>query len=64
MKKDIQGNIISNFEDIDVYGYFYIPSGINHEMEKFIKLPFNKARSLLTNRIEHFVNLASVWHFE
>jgi hypothetical protein len=33
-------------------------------MEEFVKLPFNKARSMINGRVESFPDLASVWVVE
>ncbi len=52
------------FAQIKIGENFCIPSGINHEMEWFRKLPFNKAISLEDNRLEHLSNDTSVWLHE
>lgn len=53
-----------NFVDLQVRDMFMIPSGFNHEMECFIKLPFNKARAIEGGRICHFGDFFTVWTFE
>ena len=52
------------FTQVKIGENFCIPSGNNHEMEWFRKLPFNKAISLENDRVEHFSNDASVWLHE
>lgn len=57
---------IVDFKDIEVGIKFSIPSIVvdgEHEMECFIKLRHNKAKSLEDNRICHFVDRASCWLF-
>lgn len=53
-----------DFETLDVGERFCIPSHLDHGMEWFIKLPFNKARSEEDGRVEHFPDLASCFMFE
>ena len=50
------------FGDLEIGEEFMIPSGFSpQEMEAFVKLRFNKARSKETDRVEHFNNTATVW---
>ena len=53
-----------DFCDLDVGQEFVIPSDLNHEMERFKKLPFNKAISIDQGRVEHFPDHATVWVVE
>ena len=55
---------VVDFEDLEVGDHFKIPFYFDHEMETFIKLPFNKARSLYDGKIEHFGDKYSVWLYE
>ncbi len=52
------------FKDIEINEQFCIPFHLNHEMETFQKLNFNKAKLLLTGEIHHFNDEFSVWKFE
>lgn len=49
------------FQDLKENSRFAIPSCFNHDFEDFIKLKFNKAKSLLNGRIEHFTDLTAIW---
>jgi hypothetical protein len=51
----------TEFGKLEIGDFFQIPSGLDHEMEEFIKLPFNNARSTQNDRIERFSIHASVW---
>lgn len=62
--KDNNGIIVLEFKDISVGDIFKIPSHLDHSMEDFKKLNFNKARSLFNGKVEHFTDLASVWVVE
>lgn len=52
------------FGEVEVGTNFCIPSDIDHDVEWFRKLQFNKAISLLDGRVEHFSDNATVWLHE
>ncbi len=62
--KDQNGIEVIQFKDLEIGRSFKIPSFLDHEMEVFTKLYLNKAKSHHNNRIEHFVDKASVWTIE
>lgn len=41
--------------------HFFIPSGLNHEMEEFEKLNIGRAKSVNQGRIEIFETDSVVW---
>lgn len=52
------------FQELETGDTFCIPFHLDHEFERFVKLPFNKAKCLLTGDVENFPDLATVWIFE
>lgn len=52
------------FCDLQVGDTFCIPFHIDHSFEHFVKLPFNKARCVLTGAISEFSSSEDVWTFE
>ena len=52
------------FKDLEIGQSFKIPFCLDHEMEEFVKLPFNKAILKETGQIFHFADMSTVWIFE
>lgn len=52
------------FRNLQVGDTFCIPYHLDNGFERFVKLPFNKARCIVTNTIHEFSSQETVWLFE
>lgn len=52
------------FCQLQVGDVFCIPYHVDHSFEHFVKMPFNKAKCLLTGNIHAFGKSVEVWTFE